>query len=437
MIDVNVRKRYRNNEVVYEYRFELASVDGQRKWKTKSGFKSVAEARKAGRLALQQYENIGRLTSKEEISYADFLDYWLENDCAVDLNPVTLAKYKSRVKNVIKPYLGMYHLKSISREVLQAFILDLYDRGYAYNTISVVKGLLTKSFNYAEDHHYIVYSPAIRLKTPKNRVPKTPTRSAPHHFIPSDVMEKIFERFPERTSSFIPLKLGYECGLRIGEIFALCWEDVDFNNKTISINRQVQWYQDSDRQNVDKVKQNGTSACGNGCWYFAAPKYDSYRIIEISDELSELLLREQARQLKAKDYYGCYYTSYDVENPLTFDGKAPAYSPPINRIGSSGEGYPIHLVCIRENGTFISPRAMQHTSRVIKKEIFKNFDFHSMRHTHASMLAENEVEQKYIQTRLGHSNIDITIGVYEHTTDKMREKGRKAVNELYSHKPSG
>lgn len=100
-------------------------------------------------------------------------------------------------------------------------------------------------------------------------------------------------------------------------------------------------------------------------------------------------------------------------------------------LGNDDEWYPIHLVCIRENGTFISPRTLQHTTKSIKKDICKDFDFHSLRHTHASMLAEIGVEQKYIQTRLGHSDVKITINVYEHTTDLMRMRGRKAINDLY------
>ncbi len=73
---------------------------------------------------------------------------------------------------------------------------------------------------------------------------------------------------------------------------------------------------------------------------------------------------------------------------------------------------------------------MQNTSIIIKK-IFKEFDSYSLRHTHASMLAEIGVEQKYIQPRLGHSDIKITIEVYEHTTDTMRSRGRKAINTLF------
>ena len=80
---------------------------------------------------------------------------------------------------------------------------------------------------------------------------------------------------------------------------------------------------------------------------------------------------------------------------------------------------------------FISPRTMQHVSRIVKKEITTEFDFHSLRKTPSSMLAEKGVDQKYIQTRLGHANIDITINVYESVTGLMRERGRDALNKLY------
>lgn len=432
MVDVIVRRRYRKNGgIMFEYRFEIASIDGKRQWKTKCGFATIAEARKAGKAALLQYENLGRIVDKDNVSYSDFLDYWLENDCMIDLKPTTIGNYKRKLETLIKPKLGSYRLKSLTREILQAYLIDMYDSGFSYNSLTVIKGLLTKSLNYAEDHHYIGYSPAQRLRIPKNRIPKIPTRSAPHHFIPQAIMQKIFERFPERTSNFIPLKFGYECGLRIGEAFALCWEDVDFVNKTISINRQIQWLEDKNRETEDKLLKNGSSECGNGYWYFSAPKYNSYRTIEISDELTEILLREKERQDRAKEYYGGYYTNYYVDKELTFNGNKPEYPFGVNKISTNENGFLIHFICIRENGTYISPRTMQHVSRIVKKEIFKDFDYHSLRHTHASMLAEFGVEQKYIQTRLGHTNINMTLNIYEHTTETMRNRGRKAINYLY------
>ncbi|MBD5086440.1 MAG: site-specific integrase [Clostridiales bacterium] len=432
MSEIRVEKRVRSNgSASYQYRFEIASIDGQRKWVSKSGFKTKAEAKQAGKEAQNQYENYGRVVEKDEISYSDFLDYWLENDCEVDLKPSTIEGYRKRIDAYIRPKLGAYRLRSITKEILQAFLIDMYDAGFAYNSLTSLKGLLTKSLNFAVDRHYIAYSPALRLKIPKHKIPKIPTRQAPHSFIKPEIMQKVFERFPESSPSYIPLKLGYECGMRLGEVFGLCWEDVDFENKVIYVNRQVQWLPDTERQTLDKVKSNGTAECGNGYWYFSEPKYKSYRMIEISDELTELLIKERAKQLRAKEYYASFYTNYDVDKPLTFDGQEPESPVSVNRINKDNGGFPIHLVCIRENGTFISPRTMQHVSRIVKKEISNEFDFHSLRHTHASMLAELGVDPKYIQARLGHSDMKVTLGVYVHATDTMRSRGRKVINEIY------
>ncbi len=430
MIDLCIRKRFTTKGAVYEYRFEIASINGKRKWKSKSGFKTVTEARKAGRATMAQYENYGHVV-KDNISVSDFFDVWFENDCMVDLKVTTLTSYKKSIETILKPKLGLYRLKSLTRELLQKFLVEIYDNGYSQNSLVSIKALLTKSMNYAVDNHYIICSPAVRLKTPKNRIPKIPTRSAPHHFIKPEIMQKVFNRFPERTSSFIPLKIAYECGLRLGETFALCWEDIDLKNKIIYINRQVQWFTDKQLRIDKKTEDNDSAKCGNGYWYFCAPKYNSYRAIEISDELTEILSRESDRQDKAKLYYNERYQKYFVSNELSFNGKAPLYTISINRIKNDESGFPIHFVCVREDGSYITSRTMQHTSMIIKKEIFKDFDFHSLRHTHATMLAEIGVDQKYIQTRLGHTDICTTFDVYEHTTEIMRNRGRSALNTMF------
>lgn len=432
MVDIIIRKRPRKDgAIVYEYKFEIATIDGVRRWQTKSGFKTKADAQRAGKSALQQYENFGRVINKEEISYADFLDYWLQKDCAVDLKPNTLKGYRTKVDINIKPKLGRYKLKSITREILQDFIMQIFDEGYSYNSIITIKGILTKSLNYAEDNYFINRSPAVRLRTPKNRKPKVKTRSAPHHFIPPNAMEKIFERFPERSSQYLALKLGYECGLRLGEAFGLCWEDVDFDKKLLKINRQIQWMVDTTRNQLEKLEKNGTADGGKGYWYFTEPKYKSYRMIELSDSLIEILLRERERQRKAKEYYEVYYTEYSADEHLTFTGEEPSYPTSINKISCDTKGFPVHFINVREDGSFVSPRSMQHVSKIIKRDIFKDFDFHSLRITHASMLAEMGVDPKYIQTRLGHANMKTTFKVYVQVTDLMRTRGRACINELY------
>ena len=146
MSEVIVRERYlKNGKKVYEYCFELAHEGGKRRRRTKSGFATKHEARAAGRQALYEYENVGEVVVDNNISYSDFLDFWIENDCKNTCKEQTIKGYEKKIKLYIKPELGAYRIKSINKDNLQAFITDLYNDGFSVNTVTSIKGLLTKN----------------------------------------------------------------------------------------------------------------------------------------------------------------------------------------------------------------------------------------------------------------------------------------------------
>ncbi len=82
----------------------------------------------------------------------------------------------------------------------------------------------------------------------------------------------------------------------------------------------------------------------------------------------------------------------------------------------------VHLVCIRENVEYVSPDSFKYCSRVIHNELQMAFDYHSLRHTHATTLIENGADVKDVQTRLGHNNINTALQVYIHDTDVMSKR---------------
>lgn len=431
MKGINITSRkLKNGKLSWGYRFEGAQVNGHRHQISKSGFSSKKEAQKEGILALRKYEDTGCVYTVSDMSFSDYLDVWFKEDCMVDLKNTTLENYYKKIENHIKPSLGSNRLSSIKKADLQALISDMFDRGYSKNTLSSIIGILTKSFNYAVDHNYISSSPAIRIKIPKNRQPNVATRTSYRVIINDDVIEEVFVRFPESNPNHIPLRLGYECGMRIGEAYALVWEDIDFEAKTITINRQVQWKKDLSKTSKEKVLTNGMSESGSGHWYFSNPKYNSFRTIAISDSLTELLRREYKRQEAMKLYYGDMYTRYYSEMPLSLNDKnnpSDSFDNPI----TTSYGYQVNFVCVRSNGTYISPRTMQHASSVIQKNIFEQFTFHSLRHTHASILYANNLNDKYISERLGHKDSTITKEVYIHLTDQIKEHGDNMINQLF------
>ena len=82
----------------------------------------------------------------------------------------------------------------------------------------------------------------------------------------------------------------------------------------------------------------------------------------------------------------------------------------------------VRMVCIAENGQYTSTDSFKFCSRVIHKELLLAFDYHSLRHTHATLLIANGADVKDIQTRLGHTNIETTLQTYVHDTEKMVER---------------
>ncbi|MCC0701835.1 MULTISPECIES: site-specific integrase [unclassified Clostridioides] len=77
-------------------------------------------------------------------------------------------------------------------------------------------------------------------------------------------------------------------------------------------------------------------------------------------------------------------------------------------------------VCTKKNGSQITLHNLKNMSRTINRELGIDFNFHSLRHTHATMLLEAGANIKDIQKRLGHNKIATTMDTYSHVTDKMK-----------------
>ncbi len=417
--NIIIRKRKSvKHGTTYEYRFETASIGGQRKWISKGGFLDENTARIEGIKSLNEYNTCGQVVEPTTMSFADFLEHWLVHDCAATLNEVTILNYRKKIKNLIVPYLGKYRMNTIDRDKLQNLLITLHDNGYSDNTISAVKGIVTKCFNYAYYSGYLTKMPAINLKIPKNENTTVPTRQSPHVYLTKEQLSAIFDRFSLGHPSYLPLMIGLHCGLRLGEAFALTWDDIDLESKKISVNKQIQWRQFK-RTDEQKKSNNGRNTEDCGCWYYSSTKYKSDRVLEMDEELYHILSVEKTKQENARAYFDDRFARY--------------YETERREITQEPTAKEIRFVCIREDGTYITPRTMQHTSRIIHFDLnIRDFDYHSLRHTHATVLLEKGAPLKYIQQRLGHKKIDITINVYQHLTDDLRQMGTDILNGIFT-----
>lgn len=394
MAEMNTRKR--GNK--WEYYFEVAQIEGKRKRISKGGFRTKADAVIAGHKALNEYLTAGSINPTCNISVHDYLLYWLEQYCEANLKATTVLNYRKRIKLHIDPVIGRYRLSAIKPEQLQQLINNMVSKGYSKNTILTVKGILSSSFGYAVNPlRYIVSSPMLYVKMPKGSKQNYKQTQRVRDAIPDDIITQIFERFPEGSSCYIPMQLAYRCGMRLGEAFAVTWEDVDFSYKTITINKQLQW--DSERS----------------VWYITPPKYNSIRKIDMDEFTMNLLLRTKIKQDQMKLGYDEHYEIiyYDQDNGIN------------NTVGE-----PINFVNTRDNGGYIQPRVMQHTSTIIHK-FYPAFDFHSLRHTHCTRLLEAGLPIKYVQERLGHKNIAVTMEIYNHLTQNQAKQSKEALDGIF------
>lgn len=399
--------RLRKRNSTWEYSFEGARINGKRKTISKGGFRTKGEASAAGVKAMNEYNQSGSVFVPSEISVSDYLDLWMREYCQNNCKPSTINNYEKKIRLHIKPIIGKYRLAALSPEALQKLINDKFNQGYSRNTLAVLKGILTGSLSYAvQPLKYIPYSPADYIDLPSTRAtPAVKSRSSPHVYLTPEQMAKIFERFPEGSSSYLPLLLGYKCGLRIAEAFALDWSSIDLQNKKLTVRQQILWQ--------EKDKEAGTPAY----WYFTLPKYNSIRTIELSSDVVAALGHEKARQEEARASYGDLYLSY--------------YRDDAGRLNTDGMGEEVHFVMVRPDGSYINSRTMQHVSRVATRELgFTKFDYHSLRHTHATMLAERGASPKYVQNRLGHRNVIVTMSIYTHLTNSLADEGAKLLDTL-------
>ena len=304
---------------------------------------------------------------KNKILYSDWIYEWLIEKKEY-IKESTYANYSNNIFNHIIPKLGSIYIQDLNHKIIQDFLLSLFKSGrkdgaggLSEKTIKditiIIKGSLRKAINEEKIRHF-----ELTFNYPKDNKDSKIYILSKHE--QNKVTNYVLENLTNRN---IGLLISLYSGLRIGELCALQWNDIDFKKNILSVNKTIQrvYIKDKDK-NISKV-------------IITTPKTkNANREIPINKEFLELL-----KQLKTK-----------------------------------GNDY-----IITGTNKYLEPRSYRkHFNNVLKKVKIKQFNFHSLRHTFATNCISLGVDYKTVSELLGHANVNITLNLYVHPRLSQKKK---------------
>lgn len=330
----------------------------------------------------------GLLSSDEKVTLQQWIKTWLYEYRINDLRPSTLDRYCGVFQNyILNSEIGMMKLKSLKTSNLQTFYNSLInDQNKSPNIIKTINKLLKTGLNQAVKEHYIIFNPCDNVT-----LPKLPPKKEIQIFTVEEEIAFIKSLVTHRNRALFILVLG--TGLRIGEVVALKWSDIDFKNCELKVQRTFK------RVHL----RNNESSSNKTAIIEQEPKtINSIRTVSIPSNIIEELKRHKTRQLEEKLKAGETY----VDNNLVFP----------NEIGEPTD----------------ARNLTRSYARALKKANIPYKNFHAMRHTFATRLFERKVELPAVQKLLGHSSIKITSDIYTHVLPDIKIKAVDTLNDLFA-----
>ncbi len=374
MISGSVRERKTKNGIVYQITIENGTdpITGKRnrEYATFKGTRKQAEAEK-NRLIMAIEK--GDVINESPIQLGSWMQEWLHLYC-VNVEATTKCNYEGQISRYLIPIIGHIPLKSLENAHIQAWVNKLSADGLSPKTIRNVYMNLNSALKKAKLLKKINDNPCEGTELPKRVKPV-------FKIYTSDDMSTMLEA-AKGTDMYFPLLVETMTGLRRGELLALRWSDIDFDEKVIHIHRNRVY---AGGKVIEKKPK--TSA--------------GVRDLTIGDRFLEALRMERTKYLCDKAEYGYEFKDQDY-------------------VVRQWNGEPYH------------PQSWKNKwSRFIAEHGLEHIRFHDLRHSNVTALLESGVSMKTVQYRAGHSNISTTMDIYAHCTTKMQQDAGEKMDDLF------
>ena len=337
----------------------------------------------------------GLVIDGKSLKFSEFVEVWKRDYGSKELAPTTYKRYCRMLETRILPYFGHFYINKIRPTDIMKFY-DLLEKDTQLVRKKGNNGSKTKkplSGKTILEHHrllramlhravywqLIVSNPAERVQPPKAKKPKRRSYDDEQTKILLENLEKLTV---EDTKYKVAIILTIFTGVRLGELMGLEWQDVDFRNGIISINRSSQYL--SDMGVFTKVPKTESSI----------------REIAIPEFIISLLEEYKLWYEEQKSLYGELWTNS-------------------NRLFVQADGKPMHP-------SSISKWFVKYVGTIGLPVI----NFHGLRHTNASLLVAQNVDIAVVSARLGHAQISTTLDFYVHPLLSHNRKAGYALENL-------
>lgn len=364
-----VRKRGNNYNVYIEYIDEV----GKLKQKSLGKYSNKKDAEKH-LIDLKSSINNNKFIISKDITFVERYKKYHEDESKV-FSPLTLYTREGILKNQIELFFKDTKLKDVSPYLLQQFmnkIFSEYTSAKANSILASVKATLNEAYRLKE----INENPCNFVKRPT----KVNKGREPFEIYDKKEVKELVKAL-EGEQIELPILLMLTMGLRVGEAYGLRWQDIDFQNNTISIN-QILIY----------IK---------GGIIFKEPKTaGSIRTISAPSELMAKLKKRKAELDK-----------YRIDGVIESEYE--------------------DLVCLNRNlHPYVNSVMNTNWKKFTERKNIRYIRLHDLRHTHATMLVLSGTDFKTISNRLGHTDIKITLNRYSHVLKEMDTKASENISKL-------